>query len=239
MTVTVAERVDASLDRLLTRYRESRKFKALLSVYLTEIAEAGARFDAIAGAFDIDDAPGELLSVIGRQLGWPRTHCVCSTDTVFGFECEGVPELQPIVGFCHDDYSSWAGCSISTGEIEISDDDIYRAMLKCRVRQVRGDFNLESLNYCIRELFGPTARVVHTGQFTVTVAPGRELSVVEQEMLQVYPRVLPVAMGVRLMFHFDNAPVFGFGEGWGGFCDVAGDDSPWLCPVEINVYDCA
>jgi len=38
-------------------------------------------------------------------------------------------------------------------------------------------------------------------------------------MLQLYPRVLPVALGIRVRFHFGEPRVFGFGEGWGGLCE--------------------
>ena len=34
-----------------------------------------------------------------------------------------------------------------------------------------------------------------------------------------------------------TGPIFGFGTGWQGFCNVP--DAEWLCPTDPHAYDCA
>lgn len=237
--MSIDERVDERLTRVLTQYRESPNVLGLLNIYLKAIASAGERTRNLPDRFDLDTATGDQLTLIGKALGWPRVHCVCSTERVFGFECDGVVNVQPIAGFCEEEFSTWSHCAITIGEIDIVDDEVYRSLLKSRVRQLKGNFNLESLENALKDIFGEFARVVSSGAGYVTVSPGRELTASETPLLQIYPRVLPVALGVKVLFHFDSSEIFGFGSGWGGFCDNGGEDAPWLCEVEIDVYNCA
>lgn len=151
----------------------------------------------------------------------------------FGFACEGGPE---VAGFCEDRPSSWgvcpepdrsqaspnstwAECASGLSEMCLSDDEVYRRFLKVRVYQFTGRFDLASLEECLRIFWGDEARALYAGQGRIVVAPGRDLSDQEIQLLQLYPRVLPIALGVTVRFHFGEKRVFGFGEGWGGFME--------------------
>src|SRR5690606_23317054 len=113
--------------------------------------------------FDLDTATGDQLTILGKRLGWPRSHCVCDIQPVFGFECPGVIPSQPLAGLC-DPASTWAGCGeFGTGEVTITDDDLYRRFLYARRRQFLGLFALDSLEAALAELFGPTAKLLDSG----------------------------------------------------------------------------
>ena len=226
--MSVGDMVEPRIDRVLTQYRESPKLLHLIRTALRQVQEAAEALDAIPSFFDLDTAVGDQLTKIGKALGWPRTHCISDVQPVFGFECPGVVSDYPIAGFC-DDNSTWVDCGFSGfSEITFADDALYRKFLKVRVYQHMRMFDRDSLKAAVKIFWGPTAHVADDSYRQVVVAPGRALTQQEASVLQLYPRVLPIAVGMRIRYHFGTVlPYFGFGEGWGGFCDVR-SDSPLL-----------
>jgi hypothetical protein len=220
---TTEELVEERINRILTQYRESPKLLHLLRTYLGAVAQTALQVCDLPERFDLNTAVGDQLTLIGKRLGWPRCHCVCDISPVFGFECADEISLRPIVGFnCDDTYggvSSWAECASGISEICLNDDEIYRKFLQVRVYQHTARFDLASLEEALRIFFGPTAYVLYSGQGRVVVSPGRDLTDQEILLLQLYPRVMPLALGVEVRFHFGEQRVFGFGEGWGGFSE--------------------
>lgn len=258
--------IEERIDEALTQYRESPNLLFLLRTYLKAVASVHKEVCQLPEQFDLETAVGDQLTIVGKRLGFPRCHCVCTVQPVFGFECEGVTPSQPIAGFCESN-STWAGCGeFGIGDICVSNDDLYRRLLRARVRQARALFNVESLEAALVELWGPTARLLYANNGRIVVAPGRDLTGDEISVLQLYPRVLPVALGVIVRFHFGPAEVFGFGEGWGGFCEptypeglplatedgtyLATEDgtlittgpltegAPWMCQIDVRPYTC-
>ena len=213
--------VEPRIDRALTQYRESPKLLHLIRTYLRQAEQAYQSVCDLPEYFDIETATGDQLTLLGKLLGWPRCHCVCDVQPVFGFECDGVTEEYPIAGFC-DDSVTWVDCGqFGIGDICINDDELYRKFLKVRRYQMMALFDIESLSEAVQTFWGEQATVLDYGHGRVVVAPGRDLTDVEIALLQLYPRVLPVAPGVEVRFHFGELPVFGFGTGWEGFCE------PW------------
>lgn len=256
--------VEDGINRLLTQYRESPNLIFLLRNYLARAAEVHAAICDLPDYFDIDTAVGDQLTLIGKRIGFPRCHCVCAVTPVFGFACDGQTFDFPIEGFCGD--GSWADCGTNgISEICISDDETYRKFLKVRRLQMLRRYSIDDLTTAIREFYGPQAMVLDAGNRRVVLAPFRELTELETSLLQIVPRVLPVAPGIRSLFHFGIFPVFGFGDGWGGFChEIDGDpiiitdggaglwhedgfyisagtvirDADWMCEIDTKPYSC-
>lgn len=216
--------VNDRLSRILTQYRESTLLIGLIKAYLSTIAESFDRIKPVSTVFDIDYATGENLTIAGKWLGWSRTHCVCEVQPVFGFECEGdvLDIFNPVAGFCQGDVTFETCSSNGLGEVTINDDELYRKTLYARRAQMKGDFSRRALTESVNLLFGDNAEVVADGDGRVVIAPGRDLTATEVALLQVYPRVMPVAPGIEIRFHFYDSRVFGFGEGWGGFAEPQG-----------------
>lgn len=209
--------IEERIDRVLTQYRESPKLLHVIRTYLSQVVDVSQALCVVPEAFDLETAAGDQLTLIGRRLGWPRCHCVCDVEPVFGFACEGF-SLRPILGFCEG--GEWINCTSSgVSEICIDDDEMYRRFLKVRRYQFLNLYDLTSLEDSLRILFGENAGVMHAGQGRVIVTPGRDLTPGETSLLALYARVLPIALGIRLRFHFGIRRVFGFGEGWGGFAE--------------------
>lgn len=258
------ELVQAGVNRVLTQYRESPNLLFLLRTFLRQATEVGTSICDLPERFDLDSATGDQLTLIGKRMGFPRCHCVCNVPPVFGFECEGFVSDYPLVGFC--DGGTWANCGASgISEICIDDDETYRGFLKARRYQFLRRYGIDDLTAALRELYGPTAMVLDQGHGRVVLAPFRELTALETSLLQLVPRVLPIAPGIRTRFHFGTFKVFGFGDGWGGFCEevpagsvfwteagpllwtedgdlLAADayerHSDWMCEVDVKPYSC-
>lgn len=260
----ISEMVEGRVDKVLTQYRESPKLLFVIRSYLTSILNRSFDIHDLPSLMDIDTAEGDQLTMIGKVLGWGRCHCVCDLQIVFGFNCDEDFTQQSLAGFC-DEGVTWENCGTNgVGEICINDDETYRKFLKVRCYQMGAFFDIDSLNMCVKILFGEQASVLDSGNGRVVLAPDRELSEHEQALLQLYPRVLPVTLGVSVRFHFFNSNVFGFGEGWGGFCDIlssneeietdesnlitetsepiiTGDirfDALWMCEFDVKPYTC-
>lgn len=211
--------VDNRVAMLATQYRESENLISLIRNILETVDLVGhALCDATV--FDIDVVTGDQLSIIGKVLGWPRTICSGVRQKTFGFECDDGCR-RDIGGFC----TNWQG--IDCGPIEIlqgnftfEDDDLYRRFLKSLVVKHDGDFRRKPLVEAMQILFGPDAGVMKEANGHVDVFTGRSLSDDEFKIAHVVEMVLPVALGVSVgVYETSNGPPFGFGDGWGGFCD--------------------
>lgn len=257
--------VETGIDRVLTQYRESPKLLHVIRTYVRQIAKIHASICEMPSYFDLRTAIGDQLTLIGKRMGFPRCHCVCDIQPVFGFACEGQPSTRPIIGFCHD--GSWDGCGEDgVSEICINDDEMYRKLLISRSYQMQARYGLSDLTDALRAIYGPTAAVLDAGHGRVVLAPFRELSDGETAILQIVPRVLPIAPGIVTRWHFGTFKVFGFGEGWGSFCEdwlpggdvLATEDgdelvtedgemiatgpltrgADWMCEIDLKPYSC-
>lgn len=257
--------VNVRLDRVLTQYRESPKLLHMIRTYLRQVEIVEQSICSLPDEFDIDTAVGDQLTLIGKRLGFPRRHCVCDVQPVFGFDCGPTDSGLTTFGFCTE--ATWIDCSdVGVSFVTINDDELYRRFLKVRRFQTQAYFDLASLKASVQLLWGEQAVVLDRRNGRVVVAPGRNLSVAEQAVLQLYPRVLPIALGIAVRFHFGPVRVFGFGTGWGGFCDGQASDgdpiatvddediltvsnepilaaglgvhSEWMCAIDVRAYDC-
>lgn len=226
--------VEERINRILTQYRESPRLLGILRHDLEAVADIIVASFSLPDAFDINSATGDQLTLVGKRLGWPRCHCVCTIQPVFGFSCGQVTPNQPIVGFCEG--GSWFGCNeAGTTDYCFADDEVYRNYLLARRYQALQLWDIESLQDAAAHLWGASASVVNMGGGRVAVSPGRSLTLAEQTELPLAFRVLPIAPGIKPHVSLNAGPVFGFGAGWAGLCESA----EWFCPTPIDPYTCS
>lgn len=225
-------RPDAVLDLLLTQYRESPNLKAVILAILAQIEDVFHAAEIMPETMDLDTAVGEQLTFLGRQLGFPRAHCVCVAPPVYGIDCDDPTSVIEFAGPC--DAGSWIDCAIGSGKLSIDDDETYRSLLKARRYQMLGFYDILSLTEALKLIWGDTAWVVDSGIGYVTVAPGRDLTPSEVSQFQIALRALPIAPGVQLRVWYGGGPILGFGDGWAGPCEGS-----VLCAQAIDPYECA
>ncbi|MBY5682633.1 DUF2612 domain-containing protein [Rhizobium leguminosarum] len=263
--VETDELVEAGVDRVLTQYRESPKLLHMIRTYMRKVEEVYSAICDLPSLFDLNTAVGDQLTLIGKRMGFPRCHCVCDVQPVFGFKCDGFATDRPIVGFCEG--GSWSGCGEDgISEICITDDEMYRKLLISRSYQMQSRYSIADLTAALQTIYGSSARVMAARHGRVVLAPFRPLTSAETAILQIVPRVLPIAPGIVTRWHFGTFKVFGFGEGWGGFCEdwepeglalatengdvlVTEDGeeissgpltrgADWLCQIDVKPYSC-
>lgn len=226
---TSEEIVRERLDRILTQYRESGKLIGVMDAFMSEIAEAIGATCSIFDYFDIDNAVGDQLSIIGKALGWPRCHCRGQRRPVFGFACEDEcgPPVIPIGGFCEAEWD----CGDGPDYIEFcfTDDELYRGFVKARRWAIAGDYSHHGITRAAQDAFGPQATIGEEGDGVIEILTGRLLTNIEISIAHLYEQALPIPPGVRLDISHSNGPAFGFGTGWGGFCN-----GYWPVPIRLD-----
>ena len=227
--------VEEEINKVATEYREATKFLGMIRAFLAQSEDSAIKHSAVPSFFDIDSAVGDQLTILGKQLGFQRCHCVCEAPKVFGFKCGPFASSDRIAGFCEPG-STWAGCPpLGASEVCITDDEVFRGFVKARRYQVLGLYDIASLQAAARHIWGSGASVVSSRVGRVTLAPGRSLTDFEMTLVPVAFRVLPIAPGIKGTVHYGTGPIFGFGEGWGGFCASA----EFICPADPHTYSCA
>ena len=215
----VPDLVEERIDRVLTQWRESPNLLGMARAYLAEMATVARQACEMLEHFDIDTAVGDQITILGKVLGWPRCHCKGQRRPVFGFACIGDcgPPPVPIGGFCEAEWD----CGNGPDYIEFcfADDELYRGFLKARIITLTGDYTRSGIAAGAREVFGEDACILREGPGKVALYAGRLLTGIEISIAHLYQQVLPVAPGIRLEIWHGNGPAFGFGSGWGGFCD--------------------
>lgn len=219
--VSPALLVEAEIDKVATQYREAGKFLGMLRAYLREVADAQDAICQTLDAFDIDSAVGDQLTIIGKVLGWPRYHCSGARRPVFGFACTSddcnIPSVL-VAGFCEADFDCGNPDLVP---FTFVDDELYRRFLKARVVTLLGDYRRMGVIEAAAHLFGDGAAIWREEPGSISIATGRRLSDVEVSILNLYRQVMPIAPGVELQLWQSAGAPFGFGAGWGGFCDGA------------------
>lgn len=225
------DRPNRVLDLILTQYRESPNLLAVVTAVLLQIEQVFRASETLLDYFDLDTAIGEQLTFVGRQLGFPRSHCVCVSPAVYGIDCDDPTSPISYAGAC--DPGSWIDCAAGVGELSIDDDEVYRGILKARRYQMLGLYDVVSLTEAMREIWGDSAWVVDSRVGTVIISPGRDLTATEVLQLPIALRALPIAPGIGIAIVYGDDPVLGFGDGWAGPCEGSVP-----CEELVDPYSC-
>ena len=152
-------------------------------------------------------AEGEILTLIGNRLGWPREHCSVKPIDFFGLQCDAPPPLgtgcldNSIVGLCD---GAFFFCRLDASQnFTFEDDELYRSFLKAiaikqRARRFKEQANVKLIQEIIQELWGGEAWVVSANNGVISVSAGRDLSFDEVCLLSLYEQVICVGPGIRL-----------------------------------------
>lgn len=245
--------VEERIDRILTQYRESPNLLGILRHDLEQVADAILAACDIPNHFDILTATGDQLTLLGKRLGWPRCHCVCTLPPIFGYVCDDHYSPFAIMGYCEVEgwpevwQDTWAteggtlagsyhGCNAGGfSDYCFSDDEVYRGFLLARRYQALRRYGLADLEAAVQHIWGETASVINMGRARVCVLPGRDLSNEEMIEMPLAFRVLPFAPGVTTFIHYGANDFFGYEDGWSGYCDA----DTYFCPTLVEPYDCA
>ena len=225
---------DELLSKVLTQYRESPKLLGVIRESIEKVVDASNSICELPEKHEILTAVGDQLTNVGKRMGWPRCHCVCSEPgPVFAWSDAPTNPTRDYVGFC-DPAGSWEGCEgVGSSEICFNDDEAYRGYLLARRFQALQLYDIDSLQAAAQHIWGENASAYSQGGGDVVVSVGRALTATENRQLPLAFRVLPIAPGIRPFVDKTVGPLWGFGEGWASLCGGV-----WSCPEPIDPYNC-
>lgn len=160
------------------------------------------------GIFDCNTAEGDILTLIGESVGWPRSHCnvqaqpyfgLCLTDNGSGTGT-GCNQAS-VVGLCAGEYFY---CRLSErSDYVFTDDVLYRSFIKAKAiknRAVREDQtpDVSLIDEIIKSLWGDDAWVVEANGGFISVSAGRNLTAEEQSILSLYGKVICAGFGIEI-----------------------------------------
>ena len=180
-----------------------------------EMLACDANDRSYCGLLDICTAEGELLTLIGNRLGWPREHCSVKPVDFFGFDCNIAPPVgtgcdqASVVGLCDGAYFF---CRLEGAQnYTFTDDELYRSFLKAvaiknRIRRNKQIPNVKLVDEIIKTLWGNNAWVVEATNGAIGVSAGRDLTADEICLLSLYEQVICTGLGIRLNVYCTQPP---------------------------------
>lgn len=201
--------VDRALCRIITQYRESPRLLGVLRAYVDEAHEVTDALCGMESKFDLAEAEGEQLTIVGKQMGFPRVHCrgayesVDPTPTVAPAPlCDGrffsVRPRNPRCAFRLDDGRTMCCGPDETprSDYTFTDDELYRRFLYARATQINGNADFKTLTAAINQVFGPQSYIGYSSDGVVVAIANRALTVEEKRVEPLYRLVMPLPMGI-------------------------------------------
>ena len=162
------------LDKVLSQYKHSPKLLCFIEAYLNQLDEIRCVMRAECNkTYDCTEAEGDELDAIGILVGFPRCHCnaICDPCNILG-----------VRDYCLNDAD-------------------YCRFIQAQIVTNSGGCTVEDMESAIKALWGDDAVVVHSGNGSVGVWPGRILTAEEKLLYALYKKVLPLCLGVNLIIY--------------------------------------
>jgi len=199
--------VTSYTGRITSEHANKPKFVATIAACLQPLADQIAVLDAMAGKFDIDDAVGAQLDVIGEWVGVSRNVRTPLEGVYFSFDTEGLGFEQGVI---------WAPGEPTTGLIALPD-DIYKLLLRAKIIANQWDGTIPGAYEAWDTLLAPygfTILIQDNGNMTMTLAlASSSINPTFQELFTggyLDLRPATVLIDGYLYPSVDAAPFFGF-----------------------------
>ena len=205
-------------DLLIYQYANKPKAKATIDAYLGECDKIIDNLNDLMNQWDIDQARGYSLDIIGRRIGVSRTLPAFVSKGYLGyFESIGGKPWGEGIWYRSDEST---GASLSLG------DNDYRFLIKAKIYKNFQNGTLDYILIAMRSLLSADANIEDKYDMTATVfLPLASLNPLQTYMIQVMD-ILPRPMGVMYTYLNASGKEFGFngffnsyGFGEGAFVD--------------------
>jgi len=195
----------AVLSRLAHTYIDKPNMVAFTESLVKPLEEIEAQLCGFENAFNIDEAVGDQLDLIGQIVGFPRVVCNVYRELFFGFKTTGNDdedccEGELTVGLCDGPFFC-EGQSLRFRDYHITDDNEYRFLMNAWIFSQGFDGSVEQVDRLVAYLFdgaaledpagNTTARVLTHNAGVVTIGVDRDLTMDETRKAELYKFVLP------------------------------------------------
>lgn len=200
--------VNYAPDRIYAQYRNKPKAKAWYGIVPTLGLEICTAFEQIRTSYDVDEAEGEQLDVIGRIVVIDRSY-------ESSLDWDSLLWGQPV--------AQWGGTNIqweSTGQAvnDTVSDAIFRTLIKAKIAKNNSDATLDGIVDALLYITNAAPiRVVDNEDMTMSVSFGSELDDITRFVLNTFD-IVPRPQGVEFLGYIEEPAVtqwggrYGFGD---------------------------
>lgn len=204
------------IDLLIIQYQALPKTRAFLEAVLKKVLIFDILFQ-IRDGFDIETAVGKQLDILGEYIGVSRTYEIAEDpdSTLFfgmidGSNADHVANPQ---AFCKgfSDFSNPSNWFITSGlKVVTMDDELYRQILKLKIKLNSIDYTVESIEDILSSLFKDKIILYDTNSMQLVY---RITEVNEFITASISKRLLPKPAGVGVKGIIDDRSFFGMIDG--------------------------
>lgn len=205
------------LERVPSQHRERPKFKATLTAFLDPFVRLQNLIDDAPRLYDVDEARGSQLDVVGRWVGTDRF--VATPLSGIYFEWEGTKQTGWNAG-------QWKGRFDPSAGLVALDDDTYRALIKLQIAANAWDGSSDGAYAAWDAIFDTSSIVIedHQDMSIVIGIAGRLNSSAQKSLFtKGLSPFKPAGIQVKIYFISSDgrSPIFAWGvqtsalDGWG------------------------
>lgn len=184
------------LKLITSKHANKPKFMAWVGVLTGALADIRDVIASIPAAYDIDNAVGAQLDVIGEWVGRPRVVEDILDVAFFGFQDDSAAlpfgELinVSVGGRFYELNESFSSSSTLA-------DPEYKTILKAKIVRNQWNGTIDGLEQALQYIFGVPCAVVDNGTLNLTIYIGRPITAIEKTLLSTFD-LLPRAAGVLI-----------------------------------------
>jgi hypothetical protein len=184
------------LNLITSEHNQKPNFMAMVGVVTGAIADVNNGIQAIQPAFDLDQAIGAQLDILGLWIGQSRVISDILILGFFGFADDvaalpfGEFSNPSIGGVFYEFGSSFAGSTV------LSDAD-YLTILRARIVRNQSDGTLEAIENALQFIFGVNCSVADNGTMNLAITVSSPITPTDQALLSNLD-ILPRPAGVEI-----------------------------------------
>jgi hypothetical protein len=171
-------------------------FRAMVALVGGAYGEIYDLIQSMPVLFDIDNAFGAQLDVIGQWVGRPRVVEQIVDVPFFGFQDDAA--AQPFGELINVNIGArfYEQGEVFTSSSVLGDPE-YRTILKAKIVRNQWDGSIAGLEAALQYVFGAECAVVDTGTLSLQITVGRPITAIEKTLLSTFD-LLPRAAGVTI-----------------------------------------
>ena len=211
MTKPVQNDLDAIARlRVSQQYKESTRLLDTLSLFIAELTEIQTEIFRMMATWNLDDATGWGLDVIGRIVGLDRPRVDATIFGYFGYAGAGAP-----LSYGDEDLPEVGGRYLSINSFDVGsvlmEDEDYRIHIRAKILKNQTSAKPEEVIEIIHTIFPdvPWAELHPQGLASASITFGRLLSSIEIGLV-TGTDLLPRPAGVSIAYAHATGVPFGY-----------------------------
>jgi hypothetical protein len=201
LPITISPNATPYQDLITSEFNQQPLFMALVGLYTGAIADITALIESIPSAFDLNNAIGAQLDIVGQWIGQTRIIGTILTLGYFGFADDPVALTM---GELHNASfnSQYAGLFFELGGTYQSNttvlaDGDYLTLLQAIIARNQSDGLIDSLEAGLEAIFGSPCAIYDTGAMVLNINVPVNVSPVTEALVRQLD-ILPRPAGVKI-----------------------------------------